>query len=58
MVERHRFEAIPDEKRGPGKFYRKATPGGWQEDLTPRQIKQVERITAPLLEEYYSGEAP
>jgi len=57
-VEKHSWENIPEKKKGGGKFYRKATPGGWQEDLTPRQIKQVERITAPLLKEYYSGEAP
>ena len=57
-VEKHSWENIPEKKKGGGKFYRKATPGGWREDLTPKQIKQVERITAPLLEEYYSGEAP
>jgi hypothetical protein len=57
-VEKHSWENIPAKKKGGGKFYRKATPGGWQEDLTPRQIEQVERITAPLLEEYYSGKAP
>lgn len=56
-VEKHSWENIPDKKKGGGKFYRKAKPGGWQEDLTPRQIQQVERITAPLLEEYYSGDA-
>jgi hypothetical protein len=57
-VEKHSWENIPEKKKGGGKFYRKATPGGWQEDLTPRQIRQVERITAPLLEEYYSGDVP
>jgi hypothetical protein len=57
-VEKHTWENIPEKKKGAGKFYRKATPGGWQEDLTPRQIQQVERITAPLLEEYYPGDAP
>jgi Sulfotransferase family len=57
-VEKHSWENIPEKKKGGGKFYRKATPGGWREDLTPKQIKQVERITAPLLEEYYSGRTP
>jgi hypothetical protein len=56
-VERNSWENIPEKKKGGGKFYRKATPGGWREDLTPKQIKQVETITAPLLEEYYSGDA-
>jgi hypothetical protein len=53
-VEKHSWENIPEKKKGGGKFYRKAKPGGWREDLTPRQIKAVERITAPVLEEFYS----
>ena len=53
VVERHSWENIPEGKKGEGKFYRKATPGGWREDLTPEQAKVVERITAPLLEELY-----
>jgi hypothetical protein len=52
-VEKHAWENIPKEKKGEGKFYRKATPGGWQEDLTPEQAELVERITAPLLNEFY-----
>ena len=52
-VEKHSWENIPEEKKGEGKFYRKATPGGWQEDLTPEQAQIVERITAPLLNEFY-----
>ncbi len=56
-VERYCFENIPEGKRGPGKPRRKATPGGWKEDLTPEQVKIVERITAPLLHEYYGSEA-
>ena len=53
VVERNRFEAIPEEMRGKGKFYRKATPGGWREDLTEEQVRVVEEITRPLLEEFY-----
>jgi hypothetical protein len=56
-VEKHSFENIPEEERGPGKFRRKATPGGWREDLTAVQVEMVERITAPLLREYYADEA-
>jgi hypothetical protein len=52
-VEKHSWENIPEEKKGEGKFYRKATPGGWREDLTPEQAQIVERITAPLLNELY-----
>ncbi len=53
VVEKHSWENIPEEKKGEGKFYRKATPGSWREDLTPEQIEIVERVTAPLLKELY-----
>jgi hypothetical protein len=52
-VEKHSWENIPEEEKGQGKFYRKATPEAWREDLTRRQVKTVERITASLLEEFY-----
>jgi hypothetical protein len=52
-VHKHSWENIPEEKRGEGKFYRKATPGGWREDLTLEQAAAVEKITAPLLQEFY-----
>lgn len=52
-IELHSWENVPAEKKGEGKFYRKATPGGWREDLTKRQIEIVERVAAPLLTEFY-----
>ena len=55
-VKKHSWENIPEEEKGRGKVYRKATPGGWIEDLTPEQVKTVERVTARLLEEFYPGE--
>jgi hypothetical protein len=54
-VSKHSWENIPDEEKGEGKFYRKAKPGSWREDLTPGQAELVESITAPLLEEFYLG---
>jgi len=53
VIEKHSWENIPTAEKGEGKFYRRATPGGWREDLTPGQAKTVESITAPLLEEFY-----
>jgi hypothetical protein len=53
-VEKHSWENIPEEQKGEGKFYRKASPGSWREDLTPEQAKIVEEITAPLLKELYA----
>lgn len=54
MVDEHAWENVPEEKKGPGKIFRKAKPGGWKEDLTLSQIQIVESITAPILEEFYS----
>jgi hypothetical protein len=55
VVEKHSWENIPEKEKGEGKFYRKAFPGGWREDLTPEQVGVVEQITAPLLKEFYPG---
>jgi hypothetical protein len=55
-VQKHSWENVPEEEKGEGKFYRKAAPGSWTEDLTPGQVEMVERITAPLLKEFYSYE--
>jgi hypothetical protein len=58
VVEKHAWENIPDSKKGAGKFYRKGSPGGWTEDLTPEQVETVENITAPLLARYYATDWP
>jgi hypothetical protein len=52
-VEKHSWENVPEEEKGEGKKRRKATPGGWKDDLTPRQVRIVEERTASLLKEYY-----
>jgi hypothetical protein len=53
VVEKHSWENIPELEKGEGKFYRKASPGGWREDLTPEQAKIIEKEAAPLLEKFY-----
>jgi hypothetical protein len=57
VVKKHAWENISEEKKGRGKFHRKAKPGGWMEDLTPHQARSVEKITAPLLREFYGVES-
>jgi hypothetical protein len=52
-VHKHSWENIPEEEKGEGKFKRKAEPGSWAEDLTPKQVEIVERTTASVLEEFY-----
>jgi hypothetical protein len=54
-VEKHAWENIPEEKKGEGTPRRKATPGGWREDLTEEQAKIVEREAAQVLEQFYAG---
>jgi hypothetical protein len=54
-VDKHAWENIPENEKGQGKFYRKAKPGGWREDLTPGQVEIVEQVSAPLLKEFYPG---
>lgn len=53
VVAQHSWDNIPEDEKGKGKFFRKATPGSWREELTPEQIEVVERITAPILNEFY-----
>lgn len=53
-IEKHSWERIPEAEKGPGKGKRKATPGGWNEDLTSEQVEIVERVTTPILDEFYS----
>jgi hypothetical protein len=57
VVKKHAWENISEEKKGRGKFHRKAKPGGWREDLTPHQARSVEKITAHLLGEFYGVES-
>jgi hypothetical protein len=52
-VEKHAWENIPEVGKGVDTRYRTATPGGWKEDLPPKQVEIVEQITAPLLKEFY-----
>ena len=50
---KHVWEQVPETDKGPGKFYRKAKPGGWREDLTQEQVKIIENVTRPILTRHY-----
>jgi Sulfotransferase family len=56
VVELRDWATIPASEKGPGRFHRRGTPGGWREDLTPAQIESVTEITRPILEEFYSSQ--
>jgi hypothetical protein len=53
VVEKHAWENIPEEDKGLGKIRRKATTGGWHEDLTSEQVTIVENLTHEIIEEFY-----
>lgn len=53
-VETHRWRNVKGAK-GQGKFYRKAKPGSWGEDLTSQQVEVVEQIARPILDRFYPG---
>ncbi len=52
-VMKHSWAQVPEEKKGKEKFFRKAQPGSWKDDLYPEQIKLIEDITGPILSKYY-----
>jgi hypothetical protein len=49
-VERHAYERIPDDKKGPGKFVRTARVGGWREELTEAEQRRIHRKLGAFLE--------
>ena len=54
VVDTHDWEHIPEDKKGASESRRKASPGGWREDLSPGQAASVAEITAPILDEFYA----
>ena len=54
-VAAHDWDSLEEEK-GPGSFYRKASPGSWAEDLSPEQVAAVEEAAAPVLAAFYDGD--
>jgi hypothetical protein len=52
-VLKHSWSRVPDSEKGKDRFFRKAQPEGWRDDLSTEQIKIIEDITGPLLFRYY-----
>lgn len=48
-VDRHAYERIPDDRKGPGKFVRTARVGGWREELTDGEQRRIERKLGEFL---------
>ncbi len=45
------YDALPEERKGPGKFARAATPGLWRENLSEREQRMLDELMGPKLEE-------
>lgn len=56
VVQKNSWENISEQDKGKGKFYRKATPGSWREDLTGEQVEIVEEATAQIIREFYTNQ--
>jgi len=54
VIEKRSWENIPEDEKGPGKIRRKASPKGWKEDLTPRQVEIIEIEAAQIINEFYT----
>jgi hypothetical protein len=50
-IERHAFERVPAEDRGPQAFHRSASPGQWRENLTAEERAAVEAVIGPKVRE-------
>ncbi|MEW6416523.1 MAG: sulfotransferase domain-containing protein [Nitrospirota bacterium] len=52
LIEMFSFENIPKEHKGPGKFARKAKPGGWMETFTEQEKEIMNSIMGDKLREF------
>lgn len=51
-IERHDYERIPAERKGPGRFVRTARVGGWQEELEAGEVATIHRQLGTFLNEF------
>lgn len=58
VVDKHLWDNVPDAQKGDTKFHRRATPGSYGEDLTPEQIRAVEKAFDQELAEFYDQRTP
>lgn len=59
VVQRHSFERLPDDMRGPREFARSASPGAWRVNLSQEEKEAVHRVIGPkLLELGYEEPEP
>jgi hypothetical protein len=54
-VEKYAWKNVPEEQKGPGRFYRSGEPGAWQRQLAPEQAAKIETEASKVLEAFYEG---
>jgi hypothetical protein len=51
IVARHSFAEVPEQRKGPGRRWRAASPGKWRQSLTPAERELVGEIMGTRLAE-------
>ena len=49
LVEKYKFENIPSDEKGKGKFYRSATPEKWKENFSKKEVDVMNQIMGDTL---------
>jgi hypothetical protein len=49
IVDRYDFKNIPESEKGPGKFNRSATPGGWKKNFSKEEQELMNSIMGGTL---------
>jgi len=49
IIDKYKFEKIPESKKGPGKFYRSASPGKWKENFNENEKIILDKIMGESL---------
>jgi hypothetical protein len=50
LIEQFRFENIPEDQRGEGKFYRSGTSGKWKDNFSEEEVEVVQEIMGDMLQ--------
>jgi hypothetical protein len=58
VADRHRFERVPRQARGPRRIVRAASPGSWRENLSTAEQDAMHEALGPALEEFGYESAP
>lgn len=52
IIEASSFERIPESRKGPGKFYRSASPGNWKKNFSTSEQELMNSIMGKILQKF------